>query len=248
MNIVQTESFRLAINTEGNPHAERVAIALPGRLDTKDYENFNKHLKYLAQKGFYAIAVDPPGTWESPGSIELFSTTNYIKAVNEMIAYFGNRPTLLLGHSRGGATATLAGVDNPSVIGLVLVNPSLGAPTPPSAENLKTGIYTASRDLPPGTEKTKERKEFRSSLIYFKDGAKYDDAEILKRCNKPKIIFYSAHDEFNTPREVEEIFSLIPKPRELHKINGPHDYRLRPDAIEEVNEKMGAFIDTYLIR
>lgn len=246
MDIFETKTFQLAVNSKGSPNSKRLAIALPGRLDTKDYECFNKHLEYLASKGFYTVSFDPPGTWESPGGIELFSTTNYIKAVNELIESFGNKRTLLLGHSRGGATATLAGVNNPGVIGLVLINPSLGVPTPPDAKTLKTGVYIDYRDLPPGTTRTEKKKKFELSLNYFKDGGKYDDAEVLKTCTKPKIIFYSTNDEFNSLKEVEEVFASIPEPKELYKINCTHDYRLYPEVVEEINKEVGLFIDKYL--
>lgn len=244
--IVETKSFQLAINSKGSPESPRLAIVMPGRLDTKDYDCFNRHLDYLAGKGFYAVALDPPGIWESPGGTELFNTTNYIQAVKELIEYFGNKPTLLLGHSRGGATATLTGTTHPNVVGLVLINPSLGSPTPPDAETLRTGVYVDYRDLPPGTEKTEKKKEFRSSLKYFEDGAKYDDSEILKTCTKPKIIFYATQDEFNEPEYVEEVFASIPEPKELYSINCKHDYRYYPEVVEEINREIGKFIDTYL--
>ena len=246
MDIVKTRSFQLAVNSRGNPDSKRLAIVLPGRLDTKDYECFDKHLELLATKGFYAISFDPPGTWESPGGIELFTTTNYIKTVNEVIEHFGNKPSLLLGHSRGGAVATLAGTSNPNVIGLVLINPSLGSPTPPDPETLKTGVYVAYRDLPPGTKITKRKKKFKAPLNYFEDGAKYDDAEVLKTCTKPKIIFYATDDEYNTPKEVEEVFASVPEPKELYSINCGHSYRLHPNIVEEINEEIELFIDKYL--
>ena len=106
-------------------------------------------------------------------------------------------------------------------------------------------MYVDDRDIPPGTEKTKKRKKFKASLNYFKDGSKYDDAEILKTCTKPKIIFYSDKDEFNTPEEVEELFKLIPEPKELYKIKSTHDYRLYPEVVEEVNREIGLFVDKY---
>jgi len=87
---------------------------MPGRLDTKDYANFVSHLDFLANHGFYTVAIDPPYSWDSPGELKDYTTSNYLKAVNELIDYFGNRPTLLLGHSRGGATAILAST-NPAV-------------------------------------------------------------------------------------------------------------------------------------
>ena len=100
--------------------------------------------------------------------------------------------------------------------------------------------------MPPGTKRTKNKKKFTASLNYFKDGSKYNDAEVLKTCMKPKIIFYATKDEFTTPKQVREIYKTIPEPKELHKINCTHDYRLYPDVIKQVNEKVGLFIDKYL--
>jgi len=128
---------------------------LPGRLDTKDYVNFASHLEYLASKGFYTIAFDPPGTWESPGGIGLFTTTNYLKAVNELIEYYGGKPTLLMGHSRGGNVAVLASM-NPHVIGVILVMSSYTAPTSP--ESIENGVHMSYRDFPPGDKKQRNKK------------------------------------------------------------------------------------------
>lgn len=62
MNIIKTKSFELAINVAGNENSEKLAIALPGRLDTKDYGCFNSHIEYLSARGFFAVSFDPPGT------------------------------------------------------------------------------------------------------------------------------------------------------------------------------------------
>ncbi len=60
MNLIKTKSFELAVNTKGNEHSNKIAILLPGRLDTKDYACFDSHIEYLARKGFFAISFDPP--------------------------------------------------------------------------------------------------------------------------------------------------------------------------------------------
>lgn len=246
MPIIQTPSFRLAANLQGHPRSPHLALILPGRLDTKDYACFNQHLEFFASRGFYAIAIDPPGTWDSPGGLELFTTTNYLQAVNELIEFFGNRPTLLLGHSRGGAIATLAGTNHPSVTGLVLINPSLGPPSPPSPESQITGVYIDFRDHPPGIVSSPVKKKFVMSLNYFTDGSRYNDAAALQSCTKPKIIFYSDRDEFNSPAEVEAIFRTLPAPKQLHLIHATHDYRHFPSVVTEINQVIGSFLATYL--
>lgn len=242
--IIKTDNFQLAINSNGNPNSEKLAICIPGRLDTKNYANFTSHLEYLGSQGFYAIAFDPPGTWDSPGGIDLYTTTNYIKAVNELIEHFGNKPTLLLGHSRGGAVSILAS-PNPNVTGIVLIMAAYDDPTPPNSEEVKKGFKVSFRDLPPGDKKTKKQKRFELPVNYWKDGEKYDVMGALKSCTKPKLLFYGTDDEFYTPEEIQEIYDAIPEPKILHELNSDHDYRYHPEIIEEVNKVVGEFLKKY---
>ncbi|MDD4989361.1 MAG: alpha/beta fold hydrolase, partial [Candidatus Pacebacteria bacterium] len=231
MNLIKTKSFELAILTRGKEDSKNLAILIPGRLDTKDYENFVSHAEYLADRGFFVVAFDPPGTWESRGGIEMYTTTNYLKAVDELIEYFGSRPTLLLGHSRGGAVAMLESMKNSKIIGIVSVMGSLGAPTELSEEVKKDGFKISYRDVPPGSSKTKELKKFALPVSYWEDGKLYDPAKALKGCTKPKLIVYGTRDEF-LPDEVKKIFKTIPEPKMIQKIDSDHDYRRNADAIQ----------------
>src|SRR5690606_21567041 len=121
MKLIKTPSFELAVYLQGNFNAARLALVLPGKLDTKDYAHMRSHVDFLATKGFLAVSFDPPGTWESPGDIELYTMTNYIKAVNELISYFNNRPTFVMGHSRGATIATIVGAQNKNVFAFASV-------------------------------------------------------------------------------------------------------------------------------
>lgn len=243
MKLVKTKSFELAVNKVGDKNSSRLALLLPGRLDTKDYPNFISHQKFLADKGFFTVCFDPPGTWESPGPISLFTTTNYIKAVNELIEYYGNRPTLLLGHSRGGNTAILAST-NSNVIALILVISSYKTPTPPT--HLIDGVEVSYRDIPVNGEISDKQKEFRLPVAYFEDGEKYNPMPILKNCLKPKLIFSGTNDKFYTPKEVGEIFRQIPEPKILHELKSDHNYYYHSEVIEEVDKVTGEFIEKYL--
>lgn len=245
MRIVKTKSFELAIITEGDENADKVALVLPGRLDTKDYSVFSSHLKLLASKGFFAVSFDPPGTWDSKGGIDLFTTTNYIKAVNELIEYFGNKPTFLMGHSRGGTVAILAGSMNTNVIGLAPIMATYGEATPADEKSLKTGIKVTYRDLPPGTSKTAEQKIFALPINYFEDAKKYNVTDYLEKFTKPKLVLYGKNDSFTKPEEVERVFATLPEPKAIHLLNTGHDYRYNPEIIEEVNVALGQFVDKY---
>lgn len=245
MKIIKTKSFQLSIFSKGDEKCKKLALLLPGRLDTKDYFNFVSHANYLSSKGFFVVAVDPPGTWGSPGKIGIYTTTNYINAVSELIEYFGNKPTLLIGHSRGAAVSIFVSMINPHVVGIIAVMANYGAPTAPSAEALQTGFQISHRDLPPGTSKTKEHKEFLLPVSYWEDGKNYNAGQSLKKCTKPKLLVYGTKDEFTTTGEVEELYKIIPEPKMIKLIDSTHDYRYHPEAIKVTEEAIEQFLYTY---
>ena len=244
MNMLKTKSFELAVYAKGDPESPKLAIIVPGRLDTKDYVHNTSLVGYLASRGYFALSFDPPGTWESPGDIALYTTTNCIKAVEELIAHFGNKPTLLAGHSRGGTVAMLVGPGNPHVTHLVAIFSYYGAPSDPEPERIEHGALVSYRDLPPGTEKTKERKRFDLPLNYFEDGKQYNALPGLKNCTKPKLFFYGMQDIMNDPEEVKKAFAESAEPKMIQAVDSEHDYRYHPEAIEEVNRVIGEFLDT----
>ncbi len=245
MKLIRTQSYETAANTYGDENNSRIAILMPGRLDTKDYINFTSHGKYLAEKGFFVLAIDPPGTWDSPGELSNYTTSNYLKAVNELISHYGNKPTLLLGHSRGGATAMLASA-NPTVKALVVINSAYGAPTPPSPNGLVNGVLPEIRDLPPGDVRSKEQVHFDLPKIYFEDGRRHNPLGALMNFKGPKLVVHASRDEFMELSKVIEIYEGLSEPKMFFEINCNHDYRLYPEVIHSVNNALGQFIDKYL--
>jgi pimeloyl-ACP methyl ester carboxylesterase len=245
MQILETQNFTIAANISGNANASKIAILMPGRLDTKDYANFVSHADYLSRSDFLVVAIDPPTTWDSPGELSNYTTTSYVQAVTELIDYFGNRPTLLLGHSRGGAAAMLCSA-NPAVTGLVLVNAAYGKPSPPDPAAVTNGTFVEYRDLPPGNVRTAEQKRFDLPLAYFVDGPNHNPVQALTNFTGPKLLVIAKEDEFTSVDRVKEVYEGLKEPKMLLTINGTHDYRLFPTEIEAVNTALGNFIDTYL--
>lgn len=244
MTLIETLNFKIAANVKGNEDSAKIAILMPGRLDTKDYANFVSHLDFFADQGYYAVAIDPPGTWDSPGDLSTYTTTNYLNAINELIEHLGNRPTLLLGHSRGGATAMLASA-NPAVSSLVVVNAAYGKPSAPNPDKVVDGVLKESRDTPPGDTRTEEQVLFDLPLAYFEDGAIHDPLSALQKFTKPKLVVHATQDEFVTLERVEEIYSTLSEPKMFLKIDCTHDYRLYPEEIAKVDTVLGEFIKKY---
>ncbi|MFA4942111.1 MAG: alpha/beta fold hydrolase [Patescibacteria group bacterium] len=245
MNLIKTKSFELATISQGDKNAKHLALLIPGRLDTKDYANFLSHLEILSRKGFLAVAFDPPGTWDSPGETDICTTTNYIKAIEELIKYFGNRPTLLLGHSRGGAVSMLAS-SNPSVEGVILIMASYGNPTLPSEEAKKQGFDIFYRDISPGSFKTSEQRKFILPLSYWKDAEQYDPVSSLKSFQGPKLLIYGTNDKFTSEEKVRTIYGALSEPKMIKEVDSIHDYRLSQTAIKEVDKAIEYFLDNYI--
>ncbi len=244
MEIIRTKSFELAVRTAGDSRSPKLALVMPGRLDTKDYANNISHIQYLSTLGYYAVSFDPPGTWESPGGIELFTTTNYIKAVHELIELYKNKPTLLFGHSRGGTVAMLAGTSNPHVTHIIAAMSYYGAPSAPSHEARELGYQIEMRDMPPGIMvDSPHQKRFQLPIAYFEDGAQYDAAKMIKVSKIPKLYFYGSHDAETDPTDVKKLYEFSAEPKAIHELNSGHSYWQTPGAVDEVNEAIRKFLE-----
>lgn len=243
MNLIKTKSFELAVYAKGNVNASMLAIIIPGRLDTKDYIHNTSLVDTLAAKNYYALSFDPPGTWESPGSIELYTTTAYLQAISELISHY-DKPTVLLGHSRGGSVAMLS-TTNPSVVAVAVIMANYGTPSAPNSDAFQTGFQLDYRDLPPGSSEATKRKQFTLPMNYFLDGAQYDPVTILQKFKKPKLLIYGTRDKFTKPTRVKEVYKTIPEPKMIYSVDSEHDYRRHPKVINEVNRVVIKFLDKF---
>ncbi len=249
MNIVSTKTFQLAINSEVNPDSKKLALVLPGKLDTKDYAHMKSHVHYLSGLGYFAVSFDPPGTWESPGDISLYTMTNYLKAINELIEHYGNKPTFVMGHSRGGSMAMLAGITNPhiekfaAVMSYYSFKPEIHGEYP--NQEWKTKGYHLSKREIPGAEFSDERKEFKLPYSFLEDQIQYDMEEGLRKSKKPKLFFFGTKDILVKPEVVNHAYSIASEPKKLHTLNTGHRYRHDEALIEEVNTTVGDFLKNY---
>jgi hypothetical protein len=235
---INTKSFELAVYARGNESSERIALVLPGKLDTKDYPHMRSHVDFLASQGFFALSFDPPGTWGSSGGIELYTMTSYLKAINEIIEHFGNKPTLLLGHSRGGSMAMLGAINNPRVTHFIAAMSRAGKRAPSKQMNIgDTSI--SYRDMP---ESPNEKKKFELPFSYFEDSARYNILEGLKKCTKQKLFILGIRDITVKPEETRKAYETAAEPKELYGIDSDHDYRWHPSLIEKMNQIVGDFI------
>jgi dienelactone hydrolase len=240
MNTIETNNFRLAVNMAGDEKADKLALILPGRLDTKDYVHMTDLVEKMANEGYLAVSFDPPGTWESSGSIDLYTTENYLLAIKDLINHFGSRPTVTIGHSRGGSMALLAAAKYPEVIACVAIMSNYG-PSSAKPESIEKGYEESLRDLPPGTSRTTEKQRFELPISYFEDGDIFVQQE-LARCVKPKLFFWGNQDKILSEQTIKSGFNIAAEPKRLVELKSEHDYRLHTEVIEDVWRHIRAFL------
>lgn len=244
MNSVRTKTFELAVYAKGNINSPKLALVLPGKLDTKDYPHMKSHVDYLSEKGYFSLSFDPPGTWGSPGDISLYTMTNYLTAINELIEYFGNKQTFVVGHSRGGSMAMLAGTRNPNVTEFAAImsyfNPSM-VDLDYDKKWMDTGFKLSKRDVP----YSNKSKEFKLPYSFHEDEIKYDVIEDLKKSQKPKLFIYGRNDTTVRPEIVKTAYEASSQPKQLCAIDSDHNYRLHTELIDKVNAFIGEFLDKY---
>lgn len=243
---INTKSFNLAIYKQGDETSEKLILLLPGRLDTKDYAHMRKHVDLLSKKGYLAISFDPPGSWESGEDIKSYSTTNYLKAVEEIIEYFAYKPTILIGHSRGGSLAILGGTRIKHVIGFIDV---MGNPTY-KPENYvvdkkwkEDGFTIEKRDTP--KEYEEEYVEFKLPFSFIEDSLQYDMLPDLKKSTKPKLFIAGLQDTLVSKEKIKEGFEISHESKQYTEIDSGHDYRFNEYKIEEVNTIIEKFLENY---
>lgn len=250
---ITTDHFDLSVYIQGDKQAPGVALVLPGLLDTKDYPHMRSHVDYLARHGYFALSFDPPGTWQSGEDINHYTITSYLAAVDELITYLGNKPTLVLGHSLGGFVATLAAERNSHIAALAaimspysfvrLVQEEEHAAGIPVAEWRTMGIRPANRDVPGRADQT---QHFDLPFSFAEDSRKYNSLENLGHLSIPKLFIAGEHDALIWPEMVRTAYDAAAEPKQYHLLRGAdHNYRKHPELVAKVNIQIGQWLASF---
>jgi pimeloyl-ACP methyl ester carboxylesterase len=241
---VATKNFDLALYQKGGTDSEKLALVLPGLLDTKDYLHIQRHVNLLANLGFLAVSFDPPGTWESGEDPHLYTSSNYLEAIDELVDYFDQRPVFVAGHSLGGRMAMVAAAKNPAIEAFAAIMAANKFIRPDNYEERvvrwrrnRTKVIT--RDLP---NDPKQKKQFELPYSFSKDARQYDALGRLRTLKKPKLFIAGKADDRVSPETVSNIFEEAAAPKEIKMIDYGHDYRRSRAAIEEVGKHIRNFV------
>jgi esterase/lipase len=218
----------------------KLALLLPGFLDSPDYLHMKTFDKRLQELGYTTERLDPCNLWKTD-DINTYSLTNYIKQIKErVLAYKKQNPeeVVLVGHSAGGFTSIIAGSRIAEVTKIV----SLCSPADriKSAEKWKGKEFAHSeRDLPENPEKF---RAFDVPYSFAQDGFQYSAIEEVKHIHKPLMIFIALDDTIVPPELTEKIVANAHNPYVIRQKNMGHNFRHSQKECDIVMKEIEKFL------
>lgn len=217
----------------------KLALLLPGYLDSPDYLHMRTFEKRLKELGYTVERLDACNLWTT-GNVEDYTITNFIKQIKERVDYYKNQKAkeiVLIGHSNGAFTSIVAGARIPEITKIVSLCP------PPSKDGSEhkwvNGVRVSKRDLP--NYPTKFR-EFAIPVSHIKDALKYSAVKDVKKIHKPIMIFIALDDTVVKPEWTEEIVSNANNPYVVRQPNMGHDFRYSQKECDIVMKEIEKFL------
>ena len=218
----------------------KVALLLPGYLDSPNHLHMRVFEKRLSELGFTVERLDPCHLWET-GDADSYSITNYIKQIRERVEFYKDQnpeDVVLIGHSLGGFTAIIAGSRIPEVTRIVSLCPPpdrIG----PSLRWEENKPRHSKRELPddPG-----QYKAFDIPYSFVDDGFQYSAIEEVKNLYKPIMIFIALEDKSIPPADTERIVANANNPYVVRQPNMGHDFRQSQEECNIVMAEIEKFL------
>jgi len=218
----------------------KIALLLPGYLDSPDYLHMVTFEKRLKELGYTVERLDACNLWKT-GDVNNYSITNFIKQIEERVKFYGQQnpdEIVLIGHSNGAFTSMIAGSRLLGVTKIVALYP------PPdkdgSESKWKNGVRVSKRDLP---DNPKKFREFAIPHSYIEDALKYSAVDEVKKIHKPIMIFIALSDTVVLPKWTEDIVKNANNPYVIRQPNMGHDFRQSQDECDIVMKEIEKFLE-----
>lgn len=218
----------------------KVALLLPGYLDSPDYLHMTTFEKGLIKIGYTVERLDPCNLWKTKDT-QNYTVTNFIKQIKSRVDFYKQqnpKEIVLVGHSMGGFTAIVAGSKINDITKIVALCP------PPDRKHSihkwgEGGVRVSKRDLP---GKPNKYTEFAIPFSHVKDVVQYSAVEEAKKIHKPLMIFVTLNDMVVPPKDTEKIIKAANNPYVIRQPNMGHDFRLSQKECDIVMKEVEKFL------
>ncbi len=185
--------------------------------------------KSLASKGYGVLRFDFTGLGDSEGE---FEDTNFSGNVQDLVAAADflkseyNSPTLIIGHSLGGAAALFASLEIESIQGIVTLN------APSNLSHVQKHFESSLEEIEnEGSANIKlGGRSFRIKKHFIEDLKSNEDSKALGEIRKPLLIMHSPQDEIVSIKHAEELYQAAWHPKSFisldtadHMLSDKHD-------------------------
>jgi uncharacterized OsmC-like protein/alpha/beta superfamily hydrolase len=211
----------------------------------KDIAAASRISRALASRGIAVLRFDFTGLGNSDGD---FANTNFSSNVTDLLAAAKaleqqhQAPSLLIGHSLGGAAVLAAAPQLASVEAVV----TIGAPaTAAHVKHLFSSAHAELQDAGEAEVKIGSRS-FQIKRQLLDDLERYGDASHLRQLGRALLVFHSPVDRIVSINEAARIYQAARHPKSFISLdNADHLLSNRDDA-EYVAETLVAWASRYL--
>lgn len=223
--------------------SEKLAILLPGYLDSKDYPHLVALAEDFQKVGYTAVRFDYRGTWESSGRLSDHTVFRQLQDVREVFDFMLKRHDytwiVLGGHSRGGLIAMLYASQNPKISAVFGLMPPYALVRTVNQHKIKqwkqNGFHISLRDIPGKTG----QKEFKMPYATMAEAERYSALEAVGRLQVPLLLVAGERDKVVCASDVKKIYKNARHFKKLVIIkNVDHDYRLKWGDIKIINKEV----------
>jgi uncharacterized OsmC-like protein/alpha-beta hydrolase superfamily lysophospholipase len=245
-DFVNAQGQRLAALLD-MPRGEPKAYALFAHCFTcgKDVHAARRIAQALTALGIGVLRFDFTGLGSSEGE---FANTTFSSNVADLLAAAGalrerrRAPTILIGHSLGGAAVLAAAVDIPEARAVV----TIAAPSDPTHV---TGLFRDRlQDIAQQgeVEVTLEGRRFRIRRAFLDDVAEQNLRQKIAHLRKALLIFHSPTDDRVGIENATRIFEAAKHPKSFVSLAGADHLLSRPSDARYVAKVIAAWAERYL--
>ncbi|NAY90566.1 alpha/beta fold hydrolase [Muricauda sp. JGD-17] len=239
----QTLVGRLELPVDQHPH--NFAVFAHCFTCTKNLLAVKNISKALTSSGFGVLRFDFTGLGESEGD---FAETNFSGNVEDLIAaaYYlednYDAPTLLIGHSLGGAAVIFAAAQIRSINAIA----TIGAPSSPV--HVKHLFKSDLEEIQKEGEATVNLggRDFNIKKQFVEDLENKSLPETAKALRKPLLILHSPQDDTVGIKNAEEIYVAAHHPKSFVSLDGADHLLSRKEDSHYVGEVISGWAKRYL--
>jgi putative redox protein len=199
----------------------------------------------LADLGIAVLRFDFTGLGNSGGD---FENTDFSSNVGDLVAAADwlrtNRraPTLLIGHSFGGAAVLVAGHQIPEAVAIA----TIGAPSEPSHVRGLLGAKAHEIERVGSAQVTIEGRSFRLRREFLEDIARQSLLDRLPSLGKALLVMHAPADAIVAPEHAQRIFDAAPEPKSYVSLDGADHLLTRREDATYAAGVLSAWVSRYL--